>query len=260
MEQAVASTNEQTDSILSRAQQNFIPSSKQLVQDTVEMITHPVQTAKSLYQLGSGIVQLVIPGEQGNENTARAVGQHLADRYGSIEKAKETFATDPAGFAVDALGIITGGGALGVSTAKTGAKATAKLKAKTGNKVIDESVTTAPMKTVDEMAELTASVKVTDDVISNQIKEFNKGKTLKSNKWTEPIWYHGSGQRNLKNFEGDPSVRYESHQGAPFGTFITPDIIDASTYGPYLYTVRIKKDLKIWTMGRRNEPLPKKVL
>ena len=258
MEQAVASTNEQTDSILSRAQQNFIPSSKQLVQDTVEMITHPVQTAKSLYQLGSGIVQLVIPGEQGNENTARAVGQHLADRYGSIEKAKETFATDPAGFAVDALGIITGGGALGVSAAKTGAKATAKLKAKTGNKVIDESVTTAPMKTVDEMAELTASVKVTDDVISNQIKEFNKGKTLKSNKWTEPIWYHGSGQRNLKNFEGDPSVRYESHQGAPFGTFITPDIIDASTYGPYLYTVRIKKDLKIWTMGRRNEPLPKK--
>ena len=127
MEQALNSTNEQTDSVLSRAKQNFVPSSKQLIKDTVEMITNPVQTAKSLYELGSGIVQLAIPGEQGNEDMARAVGQHFADRYGSIEKAKETFATDPAGFAVDALGVITGGGAIGVGVAKAGAKAVSKV-------------------------------------------------------------------------------------------------------------------------------------
>lgn len=127
MEQALANTNEQTDSVLSRAKQNFVPSSKQLVKDTIEMITNPVQTAKSLYELGSGIVQLAIPGEQGNEDTARAVGQHFADRYGSIEKAKETFATDPAAFALDALGVITGGAALGVGVAKAGAKAVSKV-------------------------------------------------------------------------------------------------------------------------------------
>ena len=97
------------------------------------MITHPVQTAKSLYELGSGIVQLAIPGEQGNEDTARAVGQHFVDRYGSIEKAKETFATDPAGFAVDAVGVITGGAAVGVGVTKAGAKAASKIGKKVDN-------------------------------------------------------------------------------------------------------------------------------
>ena len=143
MEQALANTNEQTDSVLSRAKQNFVPSSKQLVKDTIEMITNPVQTAKSLYELGSGIVQLAIPGEQGNEDTARAVGQHFADRYGSIEKAKETFATDPAAFALDALGVITGGAALGVGVAKAGAKAVSKV----GRKVdVDDGVADAQLQ------------------------------------------------------------------------------------------------------------------
>ena len=143
MEQALANTNEQTDSVLSRAKQNFVPSSKQLIKDTVEMITNPVQTAKSLYELGSGIVQLAIPGEQGNEDMARAVGQHFADRYGSIEKAKETFATDPAGFAVDALGVITGGASLGVGVAKAGAKAVSKV----GRKVdVDDGVADAQLQ------------------------------------------------------------------------------------------------------------------
>ena len=144
MEQALSNTNEQTDSVLSRAKQNFVPSSKQLVKDTIEMITNPVQTAKSLYELGSGIVQLAIPGEQGNEDTARAVGQHFADRYGSIEKAKETFATDPAAFALDALGVITGGAAIGVGVAKAGAKAVSKV----GRKVdVDEGAARAAKAT-----------------------------------------------------------------------------------------------------------------
>jgi len=147
MEQALANTNEQTDSVLSRAKQNFVPSSKQLIKDTVEMITNPVQTAKSLYELGSGIVQLAIPGEQGNEDMARAVGQHFADRYGSIEKAKETFATDPAGFAVDALGVITGGASLGVGVAKAGAKAVSKV----GRKVdVDDGVADAQLQAARE--------------------------------------------------------------------------------------------------------------
>ena len=245
---------------------NIIPSGKKLLKETADMIMNPIDTAKSLYQLGSGVVQLAIPGEQGNEGIARAAGQYFADRYGSLEKAKESFKNDPVGVATEALGVAAGGAGLGKLAVKGAGKVskvlpeidTTAMASFPGIKFKDKNLKTAPTKTVDEMAELTASVKVTDDVISNQIKEFNKGKTLKSNKWTEPIWYHGSGQRNLKHFEGDPSVRYESHQGAPFGTFITPNIIDASTYGPYLYTVRIKKDLKIWTMGRRNEPLPKK--
>jgi len=249
-----ANADEQTDSVLSRAKQNFVPSSKQLVKDTIEMITHPVQTAKSLYELGSGVVQLAIPGEQGNEDTARAVGQHFADRYGSIKKAKETFATDPAGFAVDALGVITGGASLGVGVAKAGAKAVSKVGKNINN---TDMLKTAPMKTVDEMAELTASVKVTDDVISNQIKEFNKGKNLKSNKWTEPLWYHGTGQGNLKSLQSKPDMRYDAEQGTAFGTYLTPDIYDASTYGPYLYTVRVKKDLKVW--GGENAKKNKRV-
>ena len=117
------STADQTRSVLSRAKSNIIPSTKKLVNETVEMITNPIQTAKSIGSLAVGLVEMAIPGEQGNEDTVRAVGKHFADRYGSVERIKETFATDPAGFAAEVVGLI-GGGAFAAGKGIT--KATAK--------------------------------------------------------------------------------------------------------------------------------------
>ena len=77
-----------------------------------DAVRHPIDTAENIYKLGSGIVQLAIPGEQGNEETAKAVGRFFADRYGSMDAVKKTFETDPVGFLADASALLTGGGTM----------------------------------------------------------------------------------------------------------------------------------------------------
>jgi hypothetical protein len=94
---------------------NVVKSSGKLVGDLANTVLHPIDTAKSIVGLGSGIIQLAIPGEQGNEKLARAVGQFYLDRYGSMDKIKNTIYSDPAGFAMDVstvLGLGAGGAKL----------------------------------------------------------------------------------------------------------------------------------------------------
>jgi hypothetical protein len=94
------------------AMKNIGPSAKQFGSDIVQPFLHPVETAKSLGNLGLGIIQKVIPGEQEAEKYADAVGQFFADRYGGEEELKRTLATDPVGFLADVSTVLTGGGAL----------------------------------------------------------------------------------------------------------------------------------------------------
>tara|TARA_R110000868_G_scaffold128833_7_gene337251 strand:- start:5222 stop:6778 length:1557 start_codon:yes stop_codon:yes gene_type:complete len=103
----------QTDEgVFNRAASNFLPSAGQFATDLATPFLHPIETATNIYNLGEGIIQLAIPGEQGNEEMARSVGNYLADRYGGFENIKETFAKDPVGLAGDIAMIFTGGGAL----------------------------------------------------------------------------------------------------------------------------------------------------
>ena len=75
-----------------------IPSSAfQYGQDIYSAISDPIGTAKSIGELGLGIIQLVIPGEQANEKQAKAVGAYFANRYGGMENIKRTIANDPVG-------------------------------------------------------------------------------------------------------------------------------------------------------------------
>ena len=94
------------------AMSNFVPSAKQFGSDIVQPFMHPVETAKSLGNLGLGIIQKLIPGEQEAEKYADAVGQFFADRYGGEEELKRTLATDPVGFLADASAVLSGGGTL----------------------------------------------------------------------------------------------------------------------------------------------------
>ena len=64
------------------AVENFVPSAKQFASDMSQIFLSPVETAKGLVAVGSGLIQLIIPGEQGDEETARQVGRFFADRYG----------------------------------------------------------------------------------------------------------------------------------------------------------------------------------
>jgi hypothetical protein len=117
------------------AGKNFASSGIKFGKDIVQMIAHPIDTAQSVYGLGKGVVQLMIPGEQGNEDIARAVGKHFKGRYGTIENIKKTFATDPVGFAADLSGLMTGGGMAMVGAGKAITKAGA-IGAKLGaNKI-----------------------------------------------------------------------------------------------------------------------------
>jgi len=106
---------------------NIPGSAVQLASDMVQPVLHPIDTAKSLYSLGSGIIELAIPGEQTNEKTAKAVGQFFADRYGSLDQAAQTLHDDPLGLASDVAALFTGGSLAAVKASGKTAGILAKM-------------------------------------------------------------------------------------------------------------------------------------
>ena len=103
--------------VASRAISNIPSSFGSMVGNVVEAVTNPVQTAKSVVDLGAGILQNVLPeslvravGEdKASREVANKVGQFYADRYGSVEGAKRAIAEDPVGVLADVSTILTGG-------------------------------------------------------------------------------------------------------------------------------------------------------
>lgn len=96
-----------------QALKNIPDSAGQFASSLVEPILHPINTAKAVYQAGSGALRK-LAGAEPNEDTAvaDAVGKFFSDRYGGMENFKKTIATDPVGFAADVSTVLTGGGAL----------------------------------------------------------------------------------------------------------------------------------------------------
>jgi len=88
---------------------NIPSSAAQFASDVVTPILHPWDTAKSVVSLGLGLIQLLIPGEQEDEKTARAVGKFFSDRYGGIDNVKRTLKNDPVGFLSDISVLFTAG-------------------------------------------------------------------------------------------------------------------------------------------------------
>lgn len=103
--------------VAGRALRNVPSSFGSLVGNVVEAVTSPVQTAKSVLDLGAGILQNVLPeslvqavGEdKASREVASKVGQFYADRYGSVEGAKRAIAEDPVGVLADVSTLLTGG-------------------------------------------------------------------------------------------------------------------------------------------------------
>lgn len=80
-----------------------------LARNLVQPILHPIDTAKAVGALGASAAGKIGIGSHGPEE-ANAVGNYFADRYGGVENVKRTMATDPAGLAMDASVLLTGGG------------------------------------------------------------------------------------------------------------------------------------------------------
>ena len=70
--------------ILTQAVMNTPQSALQFGKDLVTPLLHPIETAKSLKDLGVGVYQLFTPGVQPNEELAKAVGNYFVNRYGNL--------------------------------------------------------------------------------------------------------------------------------------------------------------------------------
>jgi len=120
--------------VAGQAVTNIPSSALQYGKDIFTAVTDPIGTAKSIGELGLGIIQLAIPGEQANEQQAKAVGQYFANRYGGMENLKRTIATDPVGFLGDASVLLTGGASI---AGKVGGLKEVAEAAKKAGQVID---------------------------------------------------------------------------------------------------------------------------
>lgn len=84
-----------------------------------EAVTSPVQTAKTVLDIGAGALQALLPAsvvnalgkDEKSQEVFKQVGQFYIDRYGSEEGIKKAIAEDPVGVLADVSTILYGGGA-----------------------------------------------------------------------------------------------------------------------------------------------------
>ena len=103
--------------VATKAVSNIPSSFANLVGNIVQAVTNPLETAKSVLDVGAGALQNILPerlvqaiGEdKASRDAANAVGQFYMQRYGSPEAVKRVIAQDPAGFMADMSTILTGG-------------------------------------------------------------------------------------------------------------------------------------------------------
>lgn len=135
--------------VATRAIKNLPASFGGIVSGLAEAVTNPIQTAKTVLDLGAGILQNVLPesvvqtiGEdKASRDVARKVGEFYADRYGSVEGAKRAIAQDPAGVLADVSTLLTGGA--GLTRAGADIAAIASRGAITAPRAVAESLSRA---------------------------------------------------------------------------------------------------------------------
>jgi len=90
---------------------NVVGSGAKLVGGLAKAVTSPIQTAKALGKTALGAAELLVPGEQGQEQYARNLGQFYKERYGGAKNIGETLYSDPLGALADVSLLATGTGA-----------------------------------------------------------------------------------------------------------------------------------------------------
>jgi hypothetical protein len=103
---------QESDFSFQEMMQNVPGSAAQYAEDVTYPIRHPIETAKNIGQLGLGLVQKAIPGEQESEKYVDALGDFYSQRYGSIDQALNTLEQDPVGVWADLSMLFTGGAGL----------------------------------------------------------------------------------------------------------------------------------------------------
>ena len=117
--------------VAEEAVSGFGASAKREAMAIWDAVSSPIETAKTVGQLGYGILQNTLPDEvvqligedEESQQLASAVGEYFADRYGGMENIKRTIATDSAGFMADLAGVLSGGATIAAKVVATAAKA-----------------------------------------------------------------------------------------------------------------------------------------
>ena len=123
---------------------NIGPSLGQLAKDVTAPIHSPVDTAKGLWKLGTGAVQKLIPGRQGNEEAVEGLARAMKDRYGGVSAIRNTLEQDPAGLAFDVGSLATGGAGMAAKGGKVGKLAAALSPTAAASSVVTKAGAALP--------------------------------------------------------------------------------------------------------------------
>ena len=121
--------------------QRFLPNLVEVGTDTVkglfDAVSSPIQTAQSFGELGNSILGAVGVTDA-DPAQAKALADYFADRYGSMEAVKRTFANEPAALLFDLSTVLTGGGtAVAKAGTMLGRTANIGRKVATVGRVVD---------------------------------------------------------------------------------------------------------------------------
>lgn len=148
------------------AVRNLPGSAKQFATGLYEAVTNPLDTLTAVLDLGAGALRKSLPSDVvkfvdqfGNQqatqravDVANKVGGAIADRYGSWDSIKRTFAEDPVGAAGDLSTLLFGGATIGRTaagaTALAGAPSVARPIAQAAEGVGRAAVYTDPISAV----------------------------------------------------------------------------------------------------------------
>lgn len=107
-----------------------------------EAVMNPIETAKTIGQLGAGALSLGLGDDfqqrlgisDESEQLATRVGELMVERYGSLDAAKETLKNDPVGVLGD-LSTVLGVGGVGIAKTAGMASKTARAAGETTSKI-----------------------------------------------------------------------------------------------------------------------------
>jgi hypothetical protein len=103
---------------------NIGSSAKNLLENTLAAVMHPIQTGTTMLDIALGITQKMLPASSRSEaallqqQVADAMGQYFAQRYGSVQGVQEAAYNDPVGVLADVSSVLTlaGGTAMRVGS------------------------------------------------------------------------------------------------------------------------------------------------
>lgn len=120
----------------------------------INTIIHPVDTISNLGKIGLGAAEKLIPGQQGQEKYADAIGRHYKERYGGWQNIKDTLYSHPIETLAD-LSTVAGGAS---SLLKTGALATDAFNTARAANLANEGATVADVAKLGEAGQTARTI------------------------------------------------------------------------------------------------------